>query len=121
MIALRCPAGAWPRIDGWAADADFWVRRSALLALLPGIRAGRPDLPRFEAYAASMLGESEFFIRKAIGWTAREISKRDPEWVAAWTAAHARAMSGVTFREAIRRLPAAAAEELRALREAPPR
>jgi 3-methyladenine DNA glycosylase AlkD len=117
-IALRDPAG-WPRIDGWASDADFWVRRSAILSLLPGIRVGQPDLARFERYAASMLGEKEFFIRKAVGWVAREISTRDPAWVAAWTAAHASRMSGVTFREAVRRLPPGTADRLRAARAAP--
>jgi 3-methyladenine DNA glycosylase AlkD len=113
-IALRDPA-AWPRVDAWAADADFWVRRSAILSLLQGIRAGQPDLARFERYAAGMLAEREFFIRKAIGWVLREISRRDPDWVATWTAGHAGEMSGVTFREAVRRLPPATAEQLRAL------
>jgi len=115
-IALRDPLG-WPRIDGWATDADFWVRRSAMLALLPGIRSGQPDLARFERYAIPMLTEKEFFIRKAIGWVAREVSKRDPAWVAAWTADHVTKMSGVTFREATRRLPPEVAARLRALRE----
>ena len=96
------------------------VRRSAILCLLPGIRAGQPDLGRFERYALPMLAEKEFFIRKAIGWAAREASKRDPDWVAAWTAAHASGMSGVTFREAIRRLPPETADRLRAVRAAPP-
>jgi 3-methyladenine DNA glycosylase AlkD len=97
-------------------DADFWVRRSALLALLRGIRSGQPDLARFTWYAEPMLAEREFFIRKAIGWVLREVSKHDPDWVAAWTQRHLPAMSGVTFREAVRRLPAAEAERLRKLR-----
>jgi 3-methyladenine DNA glycosylase AlkD len=92
------------------------VRRSALLALLRGIRTGRPDLPRFTGYAQPMLAEREFFIRKAIGWVLREISKRDPAWVASWTERHRAEMSGVTFREAVRRLPADEAERLRQLR-----
>ena len=111
-IALRYPQ-AWPLIDGWAVDADFWVRRSALLTLLAGIRDGQPDLERFERYATPMLGEQEFFIRKAIGWVLRETSKRDPAYVAAWTGAHLDRMSGVTFREAVRRLPGAQAARLR--------
>ena len=114
-IALRDPS-AWPRIDEWAVDGDFWVRRSALLALLPGVRAGQPDLGRLDRYAALMLAEKEFFIRKAIGWVLREISKRDPGWVADWTARHATMISGVTFREAIRRLPAEEAARLGVLR-----
>jgi 3-methyladenine DNA glycosylase AlkD len=105
-IAVRDPS-SWERVDAWAADGDFWVRRSALLTLLPGIRAGQPDLPRFVRYATPMLAEREFFIRKAIGWVLREISRRDPQWVASWTEARLTEMSGVTFREAVRRLPAA--------------
>jgi 3-methyladenine DNA glycosylase AlkD len=115
-IALRDPAGAWPRIDAWAVDEDFWVRRSALLALLRGIRAGAPDLPRFTRYAGPMLTEKEFFIRKAIGWVLREISQRDPAWVAKWTEVNMAEISGVTFREAVRRLPPAEAERLHAVR-----
>jgi hypothetical protein len=29
---------AWTLIDAWATDEDFWIRRSVLLTLLPGIR-----------------------------------------------------------------------------------
>jgi 3-methyladenine DNA glycosylase AlkD len=114
-IALRDPR-SWPVIDGWAADADFWLRRSALLALLRGIRTGRPDLTRFTWYAEPLLAEREFFIRKAIGWVLREISRRDPDWVGRWTQDHLSEMSGVTFREAVRRLPEADAERLRSAR-----
>jgi 3-methyladenine DNA glycosylase AlkD len=114
-IALRDPR-SWPVIDRWAMDADFWVRRSALLALLRGIRGRQPDLARFTRYAEPMLAEREFFIRKAIGWLLREISKHDPDWVASWTQRHLSEMSGVTFREAVRRLPAGEAERLQKLR-----
>jgi 3-methyladenine DNA glycosylase AlkD len=115
QIALRDP-DSWPVIDRWAVDADFWVRRSSLLALLLGIRRGQPDLARFTRYAEPMLAEREFFIRKAIGWVLREISKHDPAWVASWTELHLAEMSGVTFREAVRRLPTGEAERLRGLR-----
>jgi 3-methyladenine DNA glycosylase AlkD len=108
----RRDGGAWARIDAWAADPDFWIRRSALLTLLPGIRSGQPDRERFERYATPMLPEKEFFIRKAIGWVLRETSKQDPAYVAAWTRAHLDQLSGVTFREAVRRLPGPDADAL---------
>jgi 3-methyladenine DNA glycosylase AlkD len=114
-IALRDDA-AWPLIDQWAVDQDFWVRRSALLCLLPGTRAGQPDLVRFERYATPMLSEKEFFIRKAIGWVLREISAKDPAFVTAWTERHLAVMSGVTFREAVRHLPEPDATRLRTAR-----
>ena len=65
-------------LDRWAKDADFWVRRSAILALLDPLRRGEGDFDRFSRYADAMLCEKEFFIRKAIGWTLREVSKRRP-------------------------------------------
>jgi 3-methyladenine DNA glycosylase AlkD len=111
-IALRHQE-AWPLIDAWTRDEDFWVRRSALLTLLPGIRHGQSDHARFERYATPMLAEKEFFIRKAIGWVLREIAKKDPAYVAAWTKSHLDQMSGVTFREAVRRLPEAQGAPLR--------
>ena len=111
-VALHCP-DAWARIDAWATDEDFWIRRSALLTRLPGIRRGGLDRERFERYATPMLTEKEFFIRKAIGWVLREASKKDPAYVAAWTRSHLDQMSGVTFTEAVRRLPADQAARLR--------
>ena len=101
----RQPARCGPVLDRWAQDADFWIRRSAVLALLPGVRAGAPDLDRFGRYADPMLEEKEFFIRKAIGWTLREISLRDPRFVVGWVTPRVPRMSGVTLREAVRRLP----------------
>lgn len=103
-IALTDQRG-WRIIDRWAADEDFWVRRSALLALLAGIGNGTPDTARLERYAVPMLGETEFFIRKAIGWVLRELSKKDPGYVRAFTNRYRDRISGVTLREAIRRLP----------------
>jgi hypothetical protein len=46
----------------------------------------------------------------------REISKREPAWVSTFTERHISEMSGVTFREAVRRLPPDQAGRLQALR-----
>lgn len=92
-------------MDRWAVDEDFWIRRSALLASLKALRAGGGDFQRFGRYADSMLEEKEFFIRKAIGWVLRDTSRRRPELVAAWVAPRTHRMSGVTIREAIKKLP----------------
>ena len=93
-------------LDRWADDEDFWLRRSALLALLRPLRAGRGDFERFSRYADAMLGEREFFIRKAIGWVLREVAKRRPVLVADWLGPRVHLASGVTVREAVKPLPA---------------
>lgn len=103
-------------LDHWSTDDDFWLRRTALLALLAGVRSGQPDLERFSRYADPMLKEKEFFIRKAIGWVLRELVATDPDYVVAWVRPRAHQMSGVTFKEATRKLPQEVQAELSAAR-----
>ena len=102
------PDGARPVLDRWAGDDDFWVRRSALLAMLIPLKAGPapfgPTFAQFTGYAEAMLEESEFFIRKAIGWVLREVGKREPAPVAAWLEPRTGRASGVTMREAVKYL-----------------
>ncbi len=93
-------------LDRWAVDDDFWVRRSALLALLRPLRRGGGDFARFGRYADRMLEEREFFIRKAIGWVLRETAKKQPDLVYEWLTPRVARSSGVTVREAVRWLPA---------------
>ncbi|MER7758697.1 DNA alkylation repair protein [Streptomyces sp. NPDC097619] len=102
-VALRDPA-AGTVLDRWVGDGDFWLRRSAVLALLPGIRAGRPDTVRLTRYADALVGEREFFLRKALGWVLRELSVRDPRFVRDWLDRHGAAVAPLTRREATRRM-----------------
>ena len=99
-------------LDRWARDEDFWIRRSAILALLLPLRRGEGDFERFSRYADAMLDEREFFIRKAIGWVLREVSKKHPGRVHDWLAGRTDRVSGVTVREAVRYLPDARREAL---------
>jgi len=103
-------------LDRWATDEDFWIRRSAMLALLVPLREGGGDWDRFVGYATPMLGEREFFIRKAIGWVLRETGKKRPELVVAYVRQHAPAVAGLTFREATKRFEPELQAELKALR-----
>ena len=106
-------------LDRWAQDGDFWVRRSAMLALLRPLRRGRGDFLRFARYADGMLEEREFFIRKSIGWVLRETAKPQPDMVYAWLLPRAARASGVTIREAVKYLsPAQRAKVLTAYRSA---
>ncbi len=51
-----------------------------------------------------MLGEKEFFIRKAIGWVLRDTGRKRPDLVFAWLLPRAERASGVTLREAVKPL-----------------
>jgi 3-methyladenine DNA glycosylase AlkD len=105
IVPYALPDKPGPLLRGWARDDDFWVRRTALLAQLDELRAGRGDFDLFAALAVPMLDEKEFFIRKAIGWVLRDTSKKRPALVADFVRTHGERMSGLTRREATRRLP----------------
>ena len=113
--------GLGPTLDRWAADDDFWVRRAALIALLPPLRRGEGDFARFGRYAEALLDEREFFIRKAIGWVLRETAKRRPALVFDWLLPRAGRASGVTLREAVKYLPAPDRARILARRDSSPR
>ncbi|HET9878039.1 MAG TPA: DNA alkylation repair protein [Candidatus Limnocylindria bacterium] len=114
-LLVRRPdvADAW--LGRWAADDDFWIRRTALLAEIAPLRAGAP-FERFGRHADAMLEEREFFIRKAIGWVLREVSKSRPDEVLAWIAPRTGRASGVTMREVVKYLRGPAGELMSAYR-----
>ncbi|HQZ34064.1 MAG TPA: DNA alkylation repair protein [Ilumatobacteraceae bacterium] len=114
-LAARDPQGLMPHLDRWVHDADFWIRRSAVLSLRTLLRHDR-ELDRFFSYATLLLPETEFFIRKVLGWVLREVAARRPEMVSSWLRDHMAQMNLVTLREPLRRL--ADADELRALYDA---
>ncbi|HEU4406886.1 MAG TPA: DNA alkylation repair protein [Polyangiaceae bacterium] len=94
-------------LRAWAADPDLWVRRTALIAQLDALRKGGGDFDLFASVAVPMLAEREFFVRKAIGWVLRDVSKRRPELVRDFVLEHGARASALTFREATRCLPLA--------------
>lgn len=102
LVARHPELGA--TLDRWADDPDLWLRRAALLSLLGPLRAGEGDVERFTRYADGMLGDQEFFVRKAIGWVLRDTGRRRPELVEAWVRPRLARLSGVTFREALKPL-----------------
>ena len=76
-VVGRYPASL-RRLSIWAKQKNFWIRRTALLAQHNTLKRGEGDWVLFTDLAAGMLHEKEFFIRKAIGWVLREVSKKRP-------------------------------------------
>jgi len=95
------------RLSVWAKDDDFWVRRAALLAEHDALRSGGGDFALWSRIAASMLDEREFFIRKAIGWVLREVSKQRPDLTFEFLRKHRERVSRLSLLEGAKYLPAA--------------
>jgi 3-methyladenine DNA glycosylase AlkD len=107
------------RLAVWAKDANFWVRRAALLAEHDALRAGGGDFALWSRMAASMLDEREFFIRKAIGWVLREVSKKRPALTYAFLRTQRDRVSRLSLLEGAKYLPPAERRALGLPEEAP--
>ena len=68
----------------WSTDEDFWVRRIAIDHQL--CRKERTN--------------TEFFINKAIGWSLRDYSKTNQDWVRNFVETHKDKMDKLSIREA---------------------
>ncbi len=86
----------------WREDSNFWVRRASLLAHLKHKQDTNLDL--LSDTILMLMHESEFFIRKAIGWVLREYSKIDPQWVEQFVETYQEGLSGLSKREALKHI-----------------
>jgi 3-methyladenine DNA glycosylase AlkD len=91
-----------PVMRAWARDDDLWVRRTAVLSQIHHKDATDTDL--LHDVVAANVGDPSFWVRKAIGWALREHAKVDPEWVRAEVEGYGPEISGLSRREALRRL-----------------
>ena len=89
-------------MDLWIDDDDMWIARSAILHQL-GYKDST-DAGRLFGYADKRAEDTEFFIRKALGWALRQYARTDPESVRAYLDANRERLSGLTVREASKHL-----------------
>lgn len=91
------------QVERYARHADIWLRRVALLHQLG--EGADTDRSRLDRILTANLDHPDFFIRKAMGWALRQFARTDPDWVRNWLSTHAEAVSSLTRREALKRLP----------------
>lgn len=82
----------------WSEDEDFWIRRLAINHQLG--RKEKTNTELLEEIITNNFGSDEFFINKAIGWSLRDYSKVNPEWVRSFINKHSSEMSNLSIREA---------------------
>lgn len=74
-------------IHHWARAEDRWWRRAAVVctvALNNKARGGRGDTPRTLAVCRLLVRDRDDMVVKAMSWSLRELSRRDPEAVGAF-------------------------------------
>ncbi len=89
------------RIDNlmleWSRDKDFWLRRIAIDHQL--LRKEKTNTELLEKILVNNLGSGEFFINKAIGWSLRDYSKTNPQWVRQFIEKYKDRMNKLSIRE----------------------
>lgn len=82
----------------WSKDSNIWLRRVAILYQLS--LKDKVDEQILDNILVNNLGNSEFFINKAIGWALRDYSKFNPEWVREFIKENKANMTNLSIREA---------------------
>lgn len=101
LLVLKHPSLENQLVD-WRGHDNFWMRRSSLIAHIKHKDHTNTDL--LSDTIVTLCHETEFFIRKAIGWVLREYSKTDPGWVEAFVLDNETRLSGLSKREALKRI-----------------
>lgn len=91
-----------PTIEAWIDDDNMWLRRTSLISPLQ--HKHETDHVMLFDHCRRRAFETEFFIRKAIGWTLREYAKSEPDRVVGFLQDHGQELSGLSFREASKHL-----------------
>jgi 3-methyladenine DNA glycosylase AlkD len=94
-------------MDGWI-DGERWVARTAILHQLSFKHD--TDEQRLFDYCRRRAGDTDFFIRKAIGWAMRQYARVAPDDVRAFVEAHDSVLSSLSKREALKHLGPTPAE-----------
>lgn len=94
------PEQLGPVLRTWSTDDNLWLRRVAIISQLR--LRDRVDLELLADVIEPNRDDSEFFVRKAIGWALREIARWNPDWVTSYVEAHE--LSPLSRREALKHL-----------------
>lgn len=96
-VALHHPTVEATLLD-WSTDDNIWLRRVAIDHQI--LRKEQTNPVLLEKIICHNFGQNEFFINKAIGWSLRDYSKTNPEWVKTFIARHQDQMAPLSIREA---------------------
>lgn len=92
------PEATLPWLVRWIQTDQMWLRRSAIICQVGS--KDKTDTETLFGFIRTCMEEREFFITKAIGWSLRELSKRNPEAVVGFLAEHTDQMARLSVREA---------------------
>jgi 3-methyladenine DNA glycosylase AlkD len=100
-----------PTVSQWAGHRNMWVRRAAIVGLIPLARRGGA-LDTVYRTARALHADQEDLIQKAAGWALREAGKADMDRLARYLRENGPRIPRTTVRYAIERFPPRQRREL---------
>ena len=97
-LLMRYPDVAGAEMIAWSKGDNLWLRRVSINCQHKFKE--NTDLELLENVICNNFGTGEFFIDKAIGWSLRDYSKINPDWVRCFLSRHEDKMSKLSLREA---------------------
>lgn len=82
----------------WSKSENIWLRRASID--FQQKFKEKTDTALLEEIICNNLGTDEFFINKAIGWSLRDYSKVNPDWVSSFLTKYKDALSALSVKEA---------------------
>ena len=99
-------------VERWIESPHMWTRRAALVMTLPWTKQNFPkpqDLAvraRVLDWCATLAGDPDWFIQKAVAWWVRDLSKHDPKSAQEFLDRHGQRLKPFARKEAERHLTA---------------
>lgn len=90
-------------MEEWSVADNLWMRRIAIDHQL--LRKEKMNEELLVEILNNNIGQTDFFIRKAMGWILRDYSKTNPSFVQSYLKQHQAHLSALTIREASKYLP----------------
>lgn len=81
----------------WSTNPDMWLRRVAIIHQLGYKDKTSTDI--LKIIIINNLGSHDFFINKAIGWSLRDFSKTNPQWVKTFIEQYKKQMNKLSIKE----------------------
>ena len=82
----------------WSVSDNIWLKRVAIDFQQEYKEKTNTEL--LEKIIYNNMGSNEFFVNKAIGWSLRDYSKVDPEWVKGFLDKYKEQLSTLSIKEA---------------------
>lgn len=97
IIALQYPK-VKEKMLSWSISENIWLRRVAIDYQQE--YKEQTDTKQLEAIICNNFGTNEFYINKAIGWSLRDYSKVNPQWVRDFINRYINQLSKLSVKEA---------------------